>query len=188
MYERQAKEIFTLVQNSIPALPMTSSATTVVKETIRVVREIETSRTNIITQMQGFAKTLPEYSVIREMACVGDTLAPLVIAEIGDIRNFHSKHALVAYAGIDAPPYQSGKFFGTERHISKRGNSYLRHVGFEIMQCKVRIKPEGDAVYDFIQKKRSEGKSGKEAMVAGINKFLRIYYGKVNEIYRELEV
>ena len=137
--------------------------------------------------MQAFAKSLPEYFLIREMACVGDTLTPLVIAEIGDVRSFHSKHALIAYAGIDAPPYQSGGFNGIERHISKRGNGYLRHVGFEIMQCKLRLKPEGDPVYEFIQKKRSEGKCGKEAMVAGINKFLRIYYGKVTELYRELE-
>ena len=43
-------------------------------------------------------------------------------------------------------------------------------------------------VYEFIQKKRYEGKCGKEAMVAGINKFLRIYYGKVTQLYRELEI
>ena len=163
---------------------MTASTTIVVKEAIRVVRELENSRASILAQMQTFAKSLPEYSLIRSMACVG---APLVIAEIGDVRNFHSKHALIAYAGIDAPPYQSGGFYGTERHISKRGNGYLRRVGFEIMQCKLRFKPEGDVVYDFVQKKRSEGKCGKEAMVAGINKFLRIYYGKVTELYRELE-
>lgn len=159
MYKRQAEEIFTLIQNSIPALPMTSSTTIVIMEAIRVVRELENSRASILAQMQTFAKSLPEYSLIREMACVGNTLTPLVIAEIGDVRNFHSKHALIAYAGIDAPPYQSGGFYGTERHISKRD---LRHVGFEIMQCKLRLKPEGDPVYEFIQKKRSEGKCGKE--------------------------
>ena len=48
MYERQAKEIFALVQNSIPALPMTSSTTIVVMEAVRVVREIEASRTSIL--------------------------------------------------------------------------------------------------------------------------------------------
>ena len=37
----------------------------------------------------------------------------------------------------------------------------------------------------FIQKKRSEGKCGKEAMIAGLNKFLRVYYGKVMELYSE---
>ena len=113
LYERQAKEIFALVQNGIPALPMTSSTTIVVKEAIKVVRELENSRASILAQMQTFAKSLPEYSLIRSMACVGDTLTPLVIAEIGDVRNFHSKHALIAYAGIDAPPYQSGGFYGT---------------------------------------------------------------------------
>ncbi len=187
LYERQAKEIFTLDQNGIPALPMTASTTIVVKETIKVVRELVNSRASILAQMQTFAKSLPEYSLIRSMACVGDTLTPLVIVEVGDVRIFHSKHALIAYAGIDAPPYQSGGFNGTERHISKRGNGYLLRVGFEIMQCKLRFKPEGDVVYEFVQKKRAEGKCGKEAMVAGINKFLRIYYGKVTELYRELD-
>ena len=94
---------------------------------------------------------------------------------------------LIAYAGIDAPPYQSGSFNATERHISKRGNSYLRKTGYEIMQSLIKHKPEGDAVYDFIQKKRSEGKCGKEAMIAGLNKFLRIYYGKVCEVYANLD-
>lgn len=67
------------------------------------------------------------------MPCIGDTLAPRIIAEIGDVRRFTSKHALIAYAGIDAPPYQSGTFSATERHISKRGNSYLRKTDFEVM-------------------------------------------------------
>ena len=84
--------------------------------------------------MQALAKTLPEYSLVREMPCIGDTLAPRLIAEIGDVRRFHSKRALIAYAGIDAPPYQSGKFCANNRHISKRGNRYMRKTGYEVMQ------------------------------------------------------
>ncbi len=159
----------------------------VVLEAVRVLREIEISRDTILSQMQAFAKTLPEYSVIRELPCIGDTLAPRIIAEIGDVRRFKNKHSLIAYAGIDAPPYQSGNFNATERHISKRGNSYLRKTGYEIMQSIIQHKPEGYAVYEFIQKKRSEGKCGKEAMIAGLNKFLRIYYGKVYEVYTNLD-
>ena len=30
--------------------------------------------------------------------------------------------------------------------------------------------------------------AGKEALVAGMNKFLRIYYGKITELYRNLEL
>lgn len=83
-------------------------------------------------------------------------------------------------------PFQSGQFCGTERHISKRGNKYLRKTGYELMQSLVMHKPEGDPVFEFIQKKRSEGKCGKEAMVAGLNKFLRVYYGKVSELYSSI--
>ena len=87
----------------------------------------------ILAQMQILCKTLPEYSVVRDMNCIGDVLAPRIIAEIGDVRRFKNKHALIAYAGIDAPPYQSGTFNASERKISKRGNSYLRKTGYEIM-------------------------------------------------------
>lgn len=133
--------------------------------------------------MQELCNTLPEYSVVKSMNCIGDTLAPRIIAEIGDVRRFNNKHSLIAYAGIDSPPYQSGAFNATERHISKRGNAYLRKTGYEIMQSLIKHKPQDDPIYDFIQKKRNEGKRGKEAMIAGLNKFLRVYYGKVMEIY-----
>lgn len=38
-------------------------------------------------------------------------------------------------------------------------------------------------VHDFIIKKELEGKSPKASKIAGLNKFLRIYYAKVKEIY-----
>ena len=47
-------------------------------------------------------------------------------------------------------------------------------------------KPANDPIFTFIDKNRGEGKSGKLAMVAGLNKFLRVYYGKVTEPYRSL--
>ena len=186
VYERLASEILAVAQNGIPVLPNSPVTKVVVLEAVRVLHEIEISRDTILAQMQELAKSLPEFSVIREMACIGDTLAPRIIAEIGDIRRFKNKHSLIAYAGIDAPPYQSDAFNATERHISKRGNSYLRKTGYEIMQCLIQHKPIGDPVYEFIYKKRLEGKCGKEAMIAGLNKFLRIYYGRVTELYKEI--
>jgi transposase len=116
--------------------------------------------------MRGIAKTFPEYNIVISMGAIGESLAPRLIAEIGDVRRFKNGKALIAYAGIDAPPYQSGKFVGTERHISKRGSSNLRKVGFETMTCVRRLKPENDAVYQFIQKKIDEGKPSKVAKIA----------------------
>ena len=167
--ERKAAEILALAQNGIPTLPNSQSVKIAVSEAVKLIHSIEESRNTILAQMQDLCNTLPEYSVVKEMDCIGDTLAPRIIA----------------YAGIDAPPYQSGAFHASERHISKRGNSYLRKTGYEIMQSLIKHKPADNAVYDFIQKKRSEGKCGKEAMIAGLNKFLRVYYGKVMEFYSE---
>lgn len=183
--ERKAQEIFALAQNGIPTLPNSKSIKIAVNEAVKLIHSIEKSRNTILAQMQTLCKTLPEYSVVRDMDCIGDVLAPRIIAEIGDVRRFKNKRSLIAYAGIDAPPYQSGAFNATERHISKRGNKYLRKIGYEIMQSLIKHKPTDNSVYDFIQKKRSDGKCGKEAMIAGLNKFLRVYYGKVMELYSE---
>lgn len=38
--------------------------------------------------MRLLAKELPEYDMVRSMPGIGDTLAPRLIAEIGDIRRF----------------------------------------------------------------------------------------------------
>ena len=52
------------------------------------------------------------------MSGVGETLGPQLIAEIGDVRRFSHKGALVAFAGVDAPPFQSGVFESRQsKHI-----------------------------------------------------------------------
>lgn len=121
------------------------------------------------------------------MPGVGDKTVSLLISEIGDVTRFKNKHSLVAYAGIDAPPYQSSKFDATQRKISKRGNKYLRRIGFEVMLSLLRNKPLEDPVYQYILKKKVEGKASKTAMIAGFNKFLRIYYARVMEEYTYIE-
>ena len=138
----------------------------------------------IITQMQNIAETIPEYNVLRAMRGVGDRLGPIILAEIGDIRRFHSGKALNSFAGNDAPPYQSGQFESRNRHISKRGSPALRKACFEVMQALKLTKPLDDPVYLFMIKKEQEGKPYNVAKMAGVNKFLRIYYARAMELYR----
>lgn len=50
------------------------------------------------------------------------------------------------------------------------------------------IKPiEDSVVYEYMLKKESEGKAKKVAKIAGLNKFLRIYYARVNEVYSKVQ-
>lgn len=183
--ESQAIAIYQLSKNNIPTLKSSTPSTKMlVLQAVKSVKEVELTLALIISQMQEIASTLPEYSVVREMKGVGDVLSVRLIGEIGDVRRFRNGSSLVAFAGIDAPPYESGKFVGTNRNISKRGSPTLRKIGYEIMHSLKVSKPtEDSAVYDFIIKKENEGKPKRVAKIAGLNKFLRIYYARVMALY-----
>lgn len=156
-----------------------------VLESVRVLQMIDTTLAVILAQMRSLANELKEYETVMAMPGVGNILGPRIIAEIGDTRRFHNGSALVAYAGLDAPPYQSGTFMGTNRHISKRGSSSLRKTEYEIIRFLKCVKPTKDtAVYDFLLKKEAEWKPLRVAKIAALNKFLRIYYARVKELYR----
>lgn len=185
--ESIASEIYELAKISIPILPCNDSTKIIVQQLAQTLLVVDETRNDILSHMDELARQLPEYELIRAMPGVGDKTVSLLISEIGDVTRFKNKHSLIAYAGIDAPPYQSGKFDATQRKISKRGNKYLRRIGFEIMLSLLRNKPTDDPVYLYILKKKADGKASKTAMIAGFNKFLRIYYARVMEAYIYIE-
>jgi transposase len=187
-YQRdQAKAItiYAMAKNGIPTLSSNAPSTKMlVLEAVRVLREINKTLKTILTHMKELAINLKEYPIVRAMGGVGEVLAVKLIAEIGDVRRFYSGKALIAFAGVDSPPYQSGQFVGSNRHITKRGSPLLRKIGYEVMICLKSTKNVKDSVYQFIIKKEAEGKAKKLAKIAGLNKFLRIYYARVMEAYQ----
>lgn len=52
---------------------------------------------------------LPEYPVVMELYGVGESFGPQLMTETGDVRRFERKQALIAFAGIDPMPNQSGE-------------------------------------------------------------------------------
>lgn len=177
-----ALEIYELAKNSITTHGDSDYTILAQNQCLDLVIASQKAVDDINMQMQQIAETLPEYKTLRAMAGVGDHLGPLILAEIGDIRRFHSAKALNAYAGNDAPPYQSGNFESHTRHISKRGNAALRKYCFEVMQALKLTHPADDPVYLFLVKKEQEGKHPSVAKMAAVNKFLRIYYARVKEL------
>ena len=182
--ETKARQIYALAQEGIPTLSSSTPSTKMlVLEAVRVLSEIDRTLSMILSQMQELASSLKEYNVVRNMPGVGDTLAPRLIAEIGDLKRFYNKKALIAYTGIDSPPFESGQFVANKRRISKRGSALLRKTGYEIMKCIKSAKPKDDPIFLYMLKKEAEGKPKKVAKIAELNKFLRIYYARVKEVY-----
>ena len=141
----------------------------------------------IKTEMHKIASKLPEYDTVLAMHAVGKTLAPQLIAEIGDVRKFPKRTSLACFAGIEPPENQSGQYSQHSRRISKQGSPHLRKALFQVMCCVLLLSHDDEPTFQFISRKRSEGKPYKVYMIAGCNKFLRIYYSRVKKCLDELE-
>lgn len=122
-----------------------------------------------------------------DMFGVDPTLGPQLIAEIGNVRRFYSKKALVVYAGIDAPPNDSGDVIGRHKSMSKVGASSLRRTLCLVMSVYLQNPPPNEQIYQFMNRKRAEDKPYRVYMMASANKFLRIYYATVKAYLETLE-
>ncbi len=177
--QSKAQELHSFSRTCVTSLPKSKTTKLLVKQAIVQLQATSSALAALKQEMNNLAGQLPEYSVVMGMYGVGPALGPQLMAEIGDIRRFHSKKALVAFAGIDAPPYQSGQMDIRSRSISKRGSSALRRTLFLVMTIYLQQSPEHEPIYQFMDKKRAEGKPYRVYMMASANKFLRIYYATV---------
>ena len=175
------EKVYTLAKNAVVLVPKSQTAKVIVQEAAKQLTAISRSVELYRTEMNRLAAMLPEYPVVMQMFGVGDTFGPQLMAEIGDVRRFPRKQSLVAFAGIDPAPNDSGDKYGRNSGTTKRGSPYLRKTLFNIMKCYLQNAPENEPVFQFIDKKRAEGKPYYVYMTATANKFLRRYYAKVNE-------
>lgn len=176
--------IYELAPTVITSRPNNYITQSAITNCIQLLRQAIEASTSIITEMNKLSRELKEFEVVKEMKGVGEKTCSRLMAEIGDVRRFKNANSLIAFCGIDTPPYQSGSFSASQRHITKRGNRNLRKVGYEVMKNLKASKPQKDnAVYEYIVKKENEGKNKAVAKIAGLNKFLRIYYARVKEVY-----
>ena len=164
----------------IAMLPMDKTTKMLVQNSIAQLNVLSKTVEALRTQMIELAEQLPEYPVVIDMNGVGPTLANQLIAEIGDITRFPRRSSLTAFASVDPGAKQSGTMQVKSNKTSKAGSPHIRRALFQIVSGLLMRSPD-DAVYNFMDKKRSEGKPYYVYMTAGANKFLRIYYGRVNE-------
>ena len=176
-----AKRIHGIARNSVATLAKNDSTKLLITQAVDSLNAVYDTLQILRSEMQRLASLLPEYEIVMGMQGAGPITGPQLMAEIGDVRRFTSKGALVAFAGVDAPPFQSGSFNSKSRHVSKRGSPHLRRVLFTICSVILQHSDPENAVFQFMDKKRAEGKHFYVYTVAGGAKFLRIYYAKVKE-------
>lgn len=184
--DSKAAEIHEIACRQVPTLPCSEATKLLVVQAVAQITAIAFTLASVRQEMQRLASLLPEYPAVLAMGGVGNILGPQLMAEIGDVRRFPRKQSLIVFAGVDAPPFQSGAFESKNRRISKRGSPSLRKTLFQVMSCLLQTAPASDAVFQFLDRKRAQGKRYYVYMVAGCNKFLRIYYARVKDFLNGL--
>src|SRR3954464_7286423 len=133
-------------------------------------------------EIDALTKHIEECKIIRSIPGIGEKIAATIISEIGEIDRFNHPKKLVAFAGVDPEVFESGKFKATLVRITKRGSSRLRHALYMAVRAGIRdarkkktsdeIIPRNKRLRAYYDKKRSEGKLYKVAVIACVNKLL----------------
>ena len=119
---------------------------------------------------------------------IGDVTGAQLMGEIGDVRRFANRSALIAFAGVDPGVNQSGKYDAKGVRTTKRGSPHLRKTLFQIVSTHLKKSPQDEPVYQFLDHKRTEGKPYLVYMTAAANKFLRIYHARVRQYLEGVEI
>ncbi len=183
----KAAKIYAEAQDLIAVLPKDALTKLLVRQAIDALNAVSKTLERLKAEMRALASQLPEYPVVMAMHGVGDSLGPQLMAEIGDVTRFAHRSAITSFAGVDPGANQSGTHEAKSVRTSKSGSPELRRALFLVMDCLIQTKPQDDPVYQFMDKKRTEGKPYLVYMTAGANKFLRVYYGRVKEYLAALE-
>ncbi len=183
----KAEEIHAFARETVSAVPDEAAILLIIKQAAKLLNAALENANALHTEMKRIAEMLPEYETVINIFGVGDKTGPQLMAEIGDTRRFHSRRAITAYFGYDSENNDSGQHKSKSNPMTKKGASALRRTLFTIMLVLIQNQPADNPVYQFLDKKRSEGKHYYCYMNAAANKFLRIYYAKVNEVLNALE-
>ena len=183
----KAAVIHTDAQLLLPMLPKDACTKLLIQQAADQLTAISNAAETVKAEMNQLASQLPEYQIVMAFCAAGEATGPQLMAEIGDVRRFVRRNSLIAFAGVDPMPNQSGSRSFRSNPTSKRGSPLLRKTLFNIMKVLLQNAPADDPVFQFMDKKRSEGKPYYVYMTAGANKFLRIYYGKVKEYLASLD-
>lgn len=173
LYAGSCGHFTTLPKNANTKLLITTAA-----------QQLVTAKTTLVAmrnEMLRLAQHLPEYETVLAMYGVGKITAAQLMAEIGNVRRYPRRSSLVAFAGVDPAVNQPDKHEARSNPTTKRGSPHLRKTLYQVVCTYLKKSPADESVYQFLDKKRTEGKPYFVYMTAAQNKFLRIYYARVNE-------
>lgn len=182
-YTSHARRIYGLAKETFASKPRSESTRQLICQAVDSLNAVYEALHQLRKEMLRLAQQLPEFEAVMSLPGAGNITGPKLMGEIGDVRRFTSKRALVAFARVDAMPYQSGIMDSHSRRMSKRGSPLLRKTLFQMCSICLQLSRVDDPVYLFMDRKRGEGKQFYVYMVAGAAKLFRMYYARAKSVF-----
>jgi len=113
----------------------------------------------------------PEAPIVLSLPGMSHRTGPRFLAEVGTLERFGSPDALAAYAGLTPTLWQSGRSSGTH-FLNRRCNLHLRQALWSAALGSLKT-PASRRFYD---RKRAEGKSHHQAIIALARTKLRVLW------------
>lgn len=176
--EEKAIMLLSVIEDSHSAIKFTDVRCQHLKHIAKRILELKQQKTETIKQMVDLSKERNDFQVLKSFPGIGATTAVRIIAELGDLRRFKNHKQINAYAGIDIQRYQSGKLQYQDR-INKRGNRRLRKILFFMVMSMISLRAKTkNSIVDYYDrlKKQPQSKHHKVAVIACVNKFLKVAF------------
>lgn len=176
--EKIAVQLLELAKESYPAIKHTDIRCDQIRDYAERLSVLTKKKIGIVNKMTEMSRDRIDFQVLMSFPGIAETTACRLIGEIGDIRKFKSAKQLNAFAGIDIRRYQSGDTLYRDR-INKRGNHQLRKLLFFMLKgmiMKKAISKNHFVDYYYKLRKQPQSKPHKVAIVACMNKFLKVAF------------
>lgn len=176
--EEKAGQLLEAAKDTYPAVQKTDVRCQQLINYAKRLHELKEQKKALVQQMVELSQNRKEYHVLLSFPGIGETTAVRIVGELGDIRRFENHKQLNAYVGIDIQSYQSGKLQYQDR-INKRGNKKLRKILYFMIMSMISLRAKtNNHLVDYYDrlKKQPQKKAHKVAVVACINKFLKVAF------------
>ncbi|WP_435810388.1 IS110 family transposase [Streptomyces mirabilis] len=174
----------TAAEAQFTAVPGETTAATMVHTLAREVTALDDEIAQINALIEQRFREHPDAAVITSMPGIGDTLgAEFIAATGGDMAVFGSSDRLAGVAGLAPVPRDSGKISGNLRR-PRRFSRRLQRVFYISAQVAATHCPESRRFY---LRKRAEGKSHKQAIIALARRRLNVLWALLRD-HRMFEV
>ena len=181
-YAEQVKR-FNNQLHSLKLLPVPSTDT--IKSIEKIKASLEKEMVLLENKLESILKQWQpdQYKSINSIKGLGKRATALLIIFTQGFKHTKNHRQLISFAGLSPTEYSSGTSIKGSNKIYKKGGKIIRDV---LYMCAMNAKQTNIACKQLFDRLKANGKTGKQALIAVMNKLLKQVFAviKNNSLYQ----